>query len=52
VNPSVTILIIQGSYLPTWRIIRFRFDLVEVSTLQYVSYPHATYTLCVCGDIS
>jgi len=52
VNPSVAILIIQVSYLPTWYIIGFRFDLVAVHTLQFVLNPHANFTLCVCGDIS
>jgi len=52
VNPSVTILISLGSYLPTWRIIGFTSDLVAVSTLAFVSNPHATFTLCVRGDIS
>jgi len=52
VNPSVAILIILGSYLPTWRIIGFRSDLVAVSTLEIVTNPHATFTTCVCGDIS
>jgi len=47
VNPSVAILIIQVSYLRTWRIIRFRFDLVAVSTLQFVSNSHASFTLCM-----
>jgi len=48
----MAILIILGSYLPTWRIIGFRTDLVAVSTLAFVTNPHATFTLCVCGDIS
>jgi len=52
VNPSVAVLIILGSYLPTWRIIGFRSDLVAVYTLAFVTNPHATFTLCVCGGIS
>jgi len=52
VNPPVAILIILGSYLHTWRIIGFISDLVAVSTLAFVSNPHATFILCVCRDIS
>jgi len=45
-------MIILGSYLPTWRLMGSRSDLVAVSTLAFVTNPHATFTLCVCRDTS
>jgi len=47
VNPSVVILIILGPYLPTWRIIEFRFDLVAVFTLGICDEP-SRYLYIVC----
>jgi len=47
VNPSVAILIILRSYLPSWRIIGCKSDLLAVYTLAKIEEP-SRYLYIVC----